>query len=92
MSRIGKNLSRRAKQPEYAQSVVEGLRSRLGLPETVTPDALSKSFATHPLAGGAELRDIQELLGRGSAGAVEMRAEVNDNRLLEVYAKRAGWR
>ena len=64
---------------------VAAARRRLGLPETLTPHALRHSFATHLLAGGADLRALQELLGHASLSSTQIYTAVDAARLLDVY-------
>ena len=82
LSRRGKPMSARE-----AQALMQNLRGRLGLPETATPHALRHSFATHLLAGGGDLRSIQELLGHASLSTTQTYTQVETSRLAEVYAK-----
>jgi integrase/recombinase XerC len=71
--------------PRIIQLVMARLRERLGLPETATPHALRHSFATHLLSAGADLRQIQDLLGHASLATTQLYTEVDRDRLLAVY-------
>jgi integrase/recombinase XerC len=70
---------------DLVRRAVAAARRRLGLPETLTPHALRHSFATHLLAGGADLRALQELLGHASLSSTQIYTAVDAARLLDVY-------
>ncbi len=69
------------------QKAMRDLRAQLSLPETATPHALRHSFATHLLQNGANLREIQELLGHASLSTTQRYTDVNFEDLRTVYEK-----
>ena len=71
--------------PGVVQRSMRALRADLGLPESATPHALRHSFATHLLAGGGDLRTIQELLGHASLSTTQRYTAVDAQQLVDVY-------
>lgn len=74
-------------QPAIFQKEIRNLRAALGLPESATPHAFRHSFATHLLAGGGDLRTIQELLGHADLSTTQRYTKVDHERLLSAYQK-----
>jgi integrase/recombinase XerD len=77
----GQRLSRQS-----AWAVLQAAARRAGLAEHVSPHTLRHSFATHLLAGGADVRVVQELLGHASVTTTQIYTLVTPQTLREVYA------
>ena len=68
-----------------AEKVIEKLRHYLQVPDYVTPHALRHTFATALLAGGADIRSLQELLGHSSLSTTQLYTRVNMAEIMNIY-------
>lgn len=80
LSRTGKRLRR-----EAIWVLVKKYALRAGAPPQVSPHTLRHSFATHLLAGGADLRQVQELLGHANIMTTQIYTHVDASRLQRVH-------
>jgi integrase/recombinase XerD len=82
VSRGGRRLTR-----EMLWVLVKKYVTRAGLSARTSPHTLRHSFATHLLAGGADLRAVQEMLGHANIRTTQHYTHVDRDRLKAIHQK-----
>jgi len=82
LSRTGRPLSR-----IEIWRLVKKYAIRAGMPRNLTVHTLRHCFATHLLAGGADLRSVQEMLGHVDIAATQIYTHVDQERLRSIHKK-----
>ncbi len=82
VSRSGRPLQR-----EAVWELIRRYAQRVGCGNDVSPHTLRHSFATHLLAGGADIRALQEMLGHASIRTTQIYTHVDHSRLKSVHEK-----
>ena len=82
VSRSGRKMAR-----ETVWELMQRYAARTGCGSDVSPHTLRHSFATHLLAGGADIRALQEMLGHASIRTTQIYTHVDHTRLKSVHQK-----
>jgi integrase/recombinase XerD len=65
--------------------IVRRHASAAGLADRMSPHTLRHTFATHLLAGGCDLRSVQEMLGHADVATTQLYTHLSSDRLKDVY-------
>lgn len=67
-----------------AWEIIQRVAEEAGVPD-VSPHTFRRSFATHLLEGGADVRVVQELLGHASVATTQIYTHVTADTLRDMY-------
>jgi integrase/recombinase XerD len=65
--------------------IIQGHARSAGLERRMSPHTLRHSFATHLLAGGCDLRSLQEMLGHADLATTQVYTQLSAERLKDAY-------
>jgi integrase/recombinase XerD len=65
--------------------IVQRHAATAGLADRMSPHTLRHTFATHLLAGGCDLRTVQEMLGHADVATTQLYTHLSSERLKDVY-------
>jgi integrase/recombinase XerD len=75
----------RALSRQGLYKIVQRHAASAGLEDRMSPHTLRHTFATHLLAGGCDLRSLQEMLGHADIGTTQIYTHLSADRLRDVY-------
>lgn len=79
------NLRGSALSRQGLYKIVQRHARSAGLDSRMSPHTLRHTFATHLLAGGCDLRSLQEMLGHADIGTTQIYTHLSSERLRDVY-------
>ncbi|MGI8712762.1 MAG: tyrosine recombinase, partial [Solirubrobacteraceae bacterium] len=84
-ARVFVNLRGQGLSRQGLYKIVQGHARSAGLEHRMSPHTLRHTFATHLLAGGCDLRSLQEMLGHADIGTTQIYTHLSADRLRDVY-------
>jgi integrase/recombinase XerD len=79
------NFRGRALTRQGLYKIVRRHAATAGLADRMSPHTLRHTFATHLLAGGCDLRSVQEMLGHADVSTTQLYTHLSSERLKDVY-------
>jgi integrase/recombinase XerD len=84
-SHVFVNMRGQALSRQGLYKIVQRHARAAGLDSRMSPHTLRHTFATHLLAGGCDLRSLQEMLGHADIGTTQIYTHLSSEQLRDVY-------